>query len=77
MKYLQSLNEKYKHLKVIVDSGGCSGYQYFLEMCDSIDEEDDIIFERNGMKVLADKLTLSFISGATIDYREEMIRSAF
>jgi len=40
MKSLWEKNEKYKHLKVQVDSGGCSGFSYNLEMTDNEDKKD-------------------------------------
>ena len=40
MKELRAKNEKYQHLKVLVDAGGCSGFSYNLEMTDSIHSDD-------------------------------------
>ena len=39
--------------------------------------EDALIFERDGVKILSDEMTLDMINGSTVEYVEEMIRSAF
>lgn len=55
-------------LRVAVDSGGCSGfaYQFTLEE-ESAVEEEDLVFEEDGAKVVVDDVSLEFIEGATID----------
>jgi iron-sulfur cluster assembly accessory protein len=55
---------------------GCSGYQYIFKM-DNLINKDDLIIEKNGSKILIDKLSLPFLEGAIIDFKESMIRSAF
>uniref|UniRef100_A0A915JDI4 Iron-sulfur cluster assembly 2 homolog, mitochondrial n=1 Tax=Romanomermis culicivorax TaxID=13658 RepID=A0A915JDI4_ROMCU len=66
-------------LRILVDSGGCSGFEYKFELVekDKIDPKDDVIFEKSGAKVVVDNLSLDFLNGATIDYQEELIKSAF
>ena len=39
--------------------------------------EDALVFERDGVKILSDEMTLDMINGSTVEYVEEMIRSAF
>ncbi|KAF9972308.1 [4Fe-4S] proteins maturation [Actinomortierella ambigua] len=63
-------------LRVMVDSGGCHGYQYLLDLTDTVNE-DDVLFERDGARVLVDTITLPMISGSRIDFIEELIGSAF
>uniref|UniRef100_A0A914XCN7 Iron-sulfur cluster assembly 2 homolog, mitochondrial n=1 Tax=Plectus sambesii TaxID=2011161 RepID=A0A914XCN7_9BILA len=63
-------------LRVSVDGGGCSGFEYKISIDSSVNN-DDRVFEKNGAKVLVDELSMSFVKGATIDYVEELIRSAF
>ena len=61
----------------MVEGGGCSGYQYIFKMEGTINSEDDLIFDNEGSKVLIDKLSLPFLEGAIIDFKETMIRAAF
>ena len=73
---LRGKNDKYKYLRVEVDSGGCSGFQYNIEMCDII-KDTDIQFQHDGVTIVVDEITLDMIKGSTIHYKDEMIRSAF
>ncbi|CAG8695351.1 4353_t:CDS:2, partial [Ambispora leptoticha] len=65
-------------LRITVDSGGCHGFQYFYDLT-SVNalEDDDVLFEKNGAKVVIDSLSLGLIKGSKIDYTEELIGSQF
>eukprot|EP00842_Homolaphlyctis_polyrhiza_P001630 jgi/Hompol1/2468/HPOL_000087-RA len=63
-------------LRVTVDSGGCHGFQYKLELTNHT-EPDDLIFERDGASVVVDSASLEMLSGSTIDFVEELIGSSF
>lgn len=85
------------YLRLYVDAGGCSGFQYkFLLLSEdnddgtntmndqndeeedgTIDPEEDIIFVKDGMRVVIDETSLDLLRGSTIDYVQEMIRSSF
>ncbi|KAK9290331.1 hypothetical protein L1049_008498 [Liquidambar formosana] len=65
-----------KMLRLSVETGGCSGFQYAF-LLDSKTDPDDRIFERDGIKLVVDKVSYDFVKGATVDYVEELIRSAF
>lgn len=64
-----------KALRVAVEGGGCSGFQYDIRLDDPA--EDDMILEKNGMKVLVDTVSLPFLSNAVIDFTEELIGARF
>jgi iron-sulfur cluster assembly 2 len=65
-------------LRIAVEGGGCSGFQYNFSMDDTQeDEEEDLIFSRDGSNVVVDESSFSLIKGSTIDYEQELIRSAF
>ncbi|KAL7690615.1 putative FeS cluster insertion protein [Plasmopara halstedii] len=66
-------------LRVAVEGGGCSGFQYVIQFEDGTtsDENEDVIFEQHGGKVVIDKESLELIRGSTLDYEQELIRSAF
>ncbi|KAL6988412.1 hypothetical protein U1Q18_014162 [Sarracenia purpurea var. burkii] len=78
MKELQSdeASGKEKMLRLSIEAGGCSGFQYNFSLDDKIDA-DDRIFEKDGVKLVVDKISFDFVKGATVDYVEELIRSAF
>jgi iron-sulfur cluster insertion protein len=63
-------------LRVSVSGGGCSGFQYGFDFDDSV-QEDDHTFERDGVTVVVDDVSLDLLAGAEIDYVEELIGSYF
>jgi iron-sulfur cluster assembly accessory protein len=64
-----------KALRVAVEGGGCSGFQYEI----SLDEpgEDDLVLEGAGQKVVIDSVSLPFLTEAVIDFTEELIGARF
>ncbi|XP_057499037.1 iron-sulfur assembly protein IscA-like 2, mitochondrial [Actinidia eriantha] len=67
---------KEKLLRLSIEAGGCSGFQYTFSLDDKTNA-DDRIFEREGVKLVVDNISFDFVKGATVDYVEELIRSAF
>jgi len=63
-------------LRVAVDGGGCSGYQYTFSL-DTEPAPRDRVFDVGGARVAVDEISFEFVKGATVDYVEEMIRSSF
>ena len=64
-----------KGLRVAVEGGGCSGFQYDIRLDDPA--EDDLVLEKDGQKVLVDSVSLPFLSNATIDFSNELIGARF
>ncbi|KAG5192333.1 hypothetical protein JKP88DRAFT_204350 [Tribonema minus] len=68
-------------LRLSVEGGGCSGFQYTFTMDDGTGDEEidtpDIIFERDGAQVVIDEVSLGFVKGATVDFQQDMMRAAF
>lgn len=62
-------------LRVAVEGGGCSGFQYEIRLDQPA--ADDMILESEGQKVVVDSVSLPFLSGATIDFSEELIGARF
>ena len=64
-----------KALRVAVEGGGCSGFQYEI----ALDEpaQDDLVLEGSGEKVVVDEVSLPFLADATIDFSEELIGARF
>ena len=67
------------YLRVFVDAGGCSGFQYKFELEeDHLLEDDDIIIEKEGnVRIVIDPESMKLIQGSTIDFSESMIKSSF
>jgi iron-sulfur cluster assembly accessory protein len=63
-------------LRVSVNGGGCSGFQYAFDV-ERSRQADDIIVERDGAAVLVDQVSLPFLQGATIDFVDDLIGQAF
>lgn len=66
-------------LRLQIDGGGCSGFEYkfIVESVDDDLDEDDLVFSRDGRDVVVDDSSIEFVRGATVDFEQEMIRSAF
>ena len=64
-----------KALRVAVEGGGCSGFQYDIKLDDVA--EDDLVLEGAGQRVVVDRVSLPFLAGATIDFSEELIGARF
>ena len=62
-------------LRIAVEGGGCSGFQYDIRL--DTPAEDDLVLEGQGEKVVVDSVSLPFLSGATIDFTEELIGARF
>lgn len=63
-------------LRVFVSGGGCSGFQYGFAF-DAARHEDDATFERDGVRVVIDSVSLGLLAGAEIDFVEDLVGAAF
>ena len=63
-------------LRVFVSGGGCSGFQYGFTFDENI-EEGDTTVENGGVTLLIDPMSFQYLSGAEIDYREDLEGSQF
>ena len=62
-------------LRIAVEGGGCSGFQYDIRL--DAPADDDLILEGQGQKVVVDAVSLPFLTGAVIDFTEELIGARF
>ncbi|KAF4102505.1 iron-sulfur cluster assembly 2 homolog, mitochondrial [Onychostoma macrolepis] len=76
VKRLAEIMEKGEFLRIAVEGGGCSGFQYKFSL-DTAKNEDDRVFEKNGVGIIVDQDSLEFVKGSTIDFSRELIRSSF
>jgi iron-sulfur cluster insertion protein len=63
-------------LRVQVLGGGCSGFQYDFRFDDEV-TDDDLVFEKDGVTVLVDNISIEYLKGSEFDYVEEMIGASF
>ena len=63
-------------LRVAVDGGGCSGFQYRFDLVQDR-APDDLMIERDGARVVVDPISLGFVRGSEIDFVDELIGAQF
>jgi iron-sulfur cluster assembly accessory protein len=63
-------------LRLSVEGGGCSGFQYRFDM-DHAQAPDDVIVRRDGATVLIDQVSLQFLAGSEIDFVDDLIGASF
>ena len=63
-------------LRVSVEGGGCSGFQYRFDM-EHTQAEDDVLIRRDGATVLIDTMSLQYLAGSEIDFVDDLIGASF
>ena len=63
-------------LRLSVEGGGCSGFQYRFGLADAPDS-DDIVAQTDGVRLVVDPVSLDLVAGATVDYVESLGGAAF
>jgi iron-sulfur cluster assembly accessory protein len=63
-------------LRVAVEGGGCSGFQYDIDVAKAANTED-LVIERDGARLFVDPVSLPFLLGSEVDWVEELIGSSF
>ena len=63
-------------LRLSVEGGGCSGFQYRFDLADSADDEDSVS-ETAGVKLVVDPVSLGLVEGSTVDFVESLGGTAF
>ncbi|KAJ2770149.1 [4Fe-4S] proteins maturation [Coemansia nantahalensis] len=76
LRHLSERRGKTQYLRLRVDSGGCYGFSYMLDMTET-PEADDVVVDRDGAKMVIDAVSLPLVRGAIIDWRDELIGQAF
>ena len=64
-------------LRVFVQGGGCSGFQYGFSLEELPPADDDFTFEKDGVGVIIDSISMQYMSEAEIDYKEDMMSASF
>ncbi len=76
IKVIMAKQGKEQYLRVAVEGGGCSGFQYKFDFADT-PNDDDLVLERDGARIVIDEMSVEFLEGSEIDYARELIGSAF
>ena len=63
-------------MRVSVDGGGCSGFQYRFDLVAS-QEPDDLVVERAGVRVIVDPVSLPYMAGSELDFIDDLIGAQF
>ena len=69
-------NDSNLMLRTFVQGGGCSGFSYGFTL-DAEQNEDDFVIKKPGMTMLIDAISMQYLQGATVDYKEELMGSNF
>ena len=71
----QELDAEKVRLRVGVKGGGCSGFSYLLDLTETQKDHDEV-FEQHGIKVICDPKSLLYLSGTTVDFRDNGVMNS-
>jgi iron-sulfur cluster assembly protein len=74
--FMKEETDKPEYLRVYVQGGGCSGLSYGMSF-EKAKEEDDVLIEENGVKILVDSYSQDYLKGANVDYIESLMGAGF
>lgn len=60
-----------------VSSGGCSGFEYSMELAETADQQEDLLQEMHGVRVAVDRRSLKFLEGTEVDFRSDLLKRGF
>ena len=63
-------------LRTFVQGGGCSGFSYGFTL-DEEQSEDDFVIEKPGVNILVDSMSMQYLQGSTIDFKDELMGASF
>ena len=63
-------------LRVYIEGGGCSGFQYGFQL-ETEKQDDDFVIEENGITLLVDSLSIQYLMGAKVDYLDDLMGARF
>ncbi len=64
-------------VRLAVKTSGCSGMAYVIEFVDELNEDEDKVFESNGVKIIVDKKSLVYLDGTEMDFQKEGLNEGF
>lgn len=76
LDFLAEKNQPGLRFRISVQGGGCAGFSYRFDLDDSINE-DDFVIDNTQDSVVIDSISLQYLAGSTLDYKEELFGSQF
>ncbi len=73
---IAALEAQAKLFRISVEGGGCSGFQYKFDMVEAA-ENDDLVVEREGARVVIDKMSLIYLAGSEVDFVDDLMGATF
>ena len=73
---IASQQDKPAMLRLSVEGGGCSGFQYKFNLAETVDA-DDMVSETDGVRLVVDPVSLDLVSGSVVDFVESLGGAAF
>jgi len=70
------LDEENKYLRIFVEGGGCSGFQYGFDLEEQI-QEDDFEIPLNKFSIVIDSMSMQYLQGATLDFTDDLMGTSF
>jgi len=74
---LEENNEDIIGLRIFIQGGGCSGFQYGFRFTDEIEEGDEVLESTEGLKIMIDPMSMMYLDGSTIDYVKSIAGEQF
>ncbi|MBP0615265.1 iron-sulfur cluster insertion protein ErpA [Jiella mangrovi] len=71
-----SKSEGNPSLRISIEGGGCSGFSYKYDLTETR-EDDDLLIERDGARVLVDPVSLAYLDGSVIDFVDDLMGQSF
>jgi iron-sulfur cluster assembly protein len=65
------------YLRVAVVGGGCSGFEYKLNISEEFDEKKDLLEEQDGIRIAIDKRSILYLGGTTVDFYQDLSKRGF
>ncbi len=75
-EFMKEEDENAEYLRIYVQGGGCSGLSYGMGF-EKAPEEDDLVIEENGVKIIVDSYSIDHLKSANVDYIESLMGSGF
>jgi iron-sulfur cluster insertion protein len=76
IKSIISEDEPNAMLRIFVEGGGCSGFKYGFSL-ENIIEEDDLRFDKDGISVVVDAISMQYLQEAEVDYKQTLTSAEF